>query len=184
MSQPPPTVPPAPKRRRRWVIGLTLIVILASGLGWAVIARASTLRVYVVPSSSMAPTIEPGDRFCVDERPGMAPKRGELWIFAMPPSGLGVPGLAIKRVIGLPGETIRVEGGKVRINGKEIDEPYLSGPISYTLPTRVLGPEEFFLLGDNRNASNDSHIWGPVPAARLMGRVLYRVWPLRRAGGL
>jgi signal peptidase I len=183
MSQPPPPVPPAPSRRRRWVIGLALIVVAASGLGWAVIARASTLRVYVVPSSSMAPTIEPGDRFCVDERTGITPNRGELWIFAMPPSGLGVPGLAIKRVIGLPGETISVEDGQVRIDGKKIDEPYLSGPITYTLPARILGPEEFFLLGDNRNASNDSHIWGPVPAARLMGRVLYRVWPLRRAGG-
>jgi signal peptidase I len=184
MSQPPPPASPSPSRlRRRWAIGLTLAVI-ATGLGWAVIARASTLRVYVVPSSSMAPTIEPGDRFCVDESPGIAPKRRELWIFAMPAGGLGVPGVAIKRVIGLPGETISVEGGKVRIDGKEIDEPYLSGPISYTLPARVLGPEEFFLLGDNRNASNDSHIWGPVPAARLMGRVLYRVWPLRRAGGL
>jgi signal peptidase I len=180
MSQPPP----APKRRRRrWMVGLTLLVVAASGLGWAFIARASTLRVYVVPSSSMAPTIEPGDRFCVDERPGMTPNRGELWIFAMPPSGLGLPGVAIKRVIGLPGETISVEGGKVRIDGNEFDEPYLSGPITYTLPSRVLCPEEFFLLGDYRNASNDSHIWGPVPAARLMGRVLYRVWPLRRAGG-
>src|SRR4051812_8906376 len=69
----------------------------------------------------------PGDRICVDSRPGNTPKRGEIWVAATP-----IGWLAAKRVIGLPGETIEVAGGKVLIDGRPIAEPYLTGPITYS----------------------------------------------------
>lgn len=90
----------------------------------------------------------------------------------------------MKRVIGLPGETIEVRSGAVYINGAPLAEPYITVPGMYSMPRQNLGPEEFFVLGDGRNMSSDSHIWGPVPAKMLRGRVVYRVWPTRRMGGL
>jgi len=176
--------PPRRRRRRIWIASTLLLGVAAIVVGWSIVARASAFRMYIVPSSSMSPAIGAGDRVCVDLKPADRPRRGEVWIFAMPAAGLGVSGQAIKRVVGLPGETVRIEAGKVWVDGRAIDEPYLARPMTYTMPARTLGPAEYFLLGDDRDASNDSHIWGPVPAGSMFGRVLYRVWPLSRAGGL
>jgi signal peptidase I len=173
-----------PRRRRRAILVVVAGVTASIALGWAFVARATSLRVYVIPSVSMMPTLQPGDKVCADERPGLVPKRGELWLFTMPPSAAAVPSVAIKRVVGLPGDTIKVEAGKVWIDGEALDEPYLAAPIGYTLAPRTLGPGEYFMLGDSRNGSFDSHLWGPLPSQRLIGRAIYRVWPLRRAGGL
>jgi signal peptidase I len=179
---------PLPKgrgpRRRRLLLGLTLVLAAAFGLGWAFIARASAMKLYMIPSSSMTPTLLAGDKVCVDERPSRMPNRGEIWLFSMPPVAGTTPGVAIKRVVGLPGETIEVRAGRVWIDGKALDEPYLVAPITYNLGSRTLGPAEYFMLGDNRNLSNDSHVWGPVPFDHFVGRAIYRVWPVRRAGGL
>lgn len=102
----------------------------------------------------------------------------------MPQTNLGLPSEVVKRVIGLPGETIAVQNGKVEIDGKPMEEPYLGAAINYTLPARKLGDTEYFMLGDKRNGSLDSSVFGPVPADRLIGRAIYRVWPVERAGGL
>jgi signal peptidase I len=150
--------------------------------GWLAlhaVTFATSLRVYVIPSSSMAPALAPGDRIAVDVRPGSLPKRGEIWVFTMPSGSTG-----LKRVVGLPGETVEVAGGRVLVDGAPLDEPYLSGPIAYTMPPVRLGPGEFFVLGDNRNNSHDSHAWGPLAARRLIGRAEYRYWPATRLGGL
>jgi signal peptidase I len=188
-----PTLPPdvpipspggKPRRRRRAILAVVVGLTASIALGWALVARATSLRVYLIPSVSMMPTLQPGDKICTDERPGLVPRRGELWLFTMPPSAAAVPSVVIKRVVGLPGETIKVEAGKVWIDGQALDEPYLAAAISYTLDPRTLGPGEYFMLGDSRNGSFDSHLWGPLPSERLIGRAIYRVWPLRRAGGL
>jgi signal peptidase I len=127
----------------------------------------------------MAPTLAPGDRVAVETQPGLIPKRGEVWLFDLRPNMT-----LAKRVVGMPGETIEVARGCVLINGEPLAEPYLTAPISYTMAPVALGFDEYFMLGDNRDASNDSHVWGPLPYARFVGRAEYRCWPTRRVGGL
>lgn len=170
-------------RRRLW-IGVLLLLpgvwLLCSGISYAV-----STRVYMIPSASMSPTLRPGDRVGVQIRGFQAPKRGEIWVFHMPPASGTAPTIeAAKRVIGLPGETVEVANGSVLINGQPLDEPYLAAPIAYVLPPVTLGSNEYFMLGDSRNASLDSHVWGPLPGDYLVGPIKMRVWPMKRIGGL
>jgi signal peptidase I len=168
-------------RRRRKRLWLLLIPCLAAGLwsSWDAVSFATSLRVFVIPSASMSPTLVPGDRICVESRRSSPPKRGELWVFTMSNGST-----AIKRVIGLPGETVQVADGRVSIDGTPLEEPYLATPMSYTMPPVHLGAGEYFMMGDSRNTSNDSHVWGPLPEERLIGRALYRCWPAGRLGEL
>lgn len=82
----------------------------------------------------------------------------------------------IKRVIGLPGDTVEIGGGQVRVNGMALSEPYISAPPDYA-GTWTLGPSEYFVLGDNRNASDDSHIWGSLNADAIVGKAWFTYWP-------
>jgi signal peptidase I len=166
------------KRKRRWRLGLFLAIPLAgvgSWLAWGGMIYAASLRLYIIPTNSMAPTLVKGDRFFVDTRAGNTPRRGELWVHWLPGRTLGV-----KRVVGLPGETIAVAGGRVWIDGKPLAEPYLTGPIGYTMAPVVLKEGEYFMLGDNRAASFDSHVWGPLAKTQFVGRVEFRPWPPSR----
>jgi signal peptidase I len=142
------------------------------------VSYVANLRVFYIPSASMAPTIAWGDRITIDRRAGL-PARAEIWVMSMPNGGC-----LVKRVIGLPGETIEVSGGRVLIDGKPISEPYLAAPITYAMPPVKLGPDEYFVLGDNRNVSNDSHIWGPIGKSRFLGRAELRYRPGGGIAGL
>ena len=172
--------------RRRRALVLALGVFLCVMLAWSVatFARYIPTRVYIIPSSSMAPTIGPGDRVGVRVGSYPRPKRGEIWVFQMPAASGNAPNHAVKRVIGLPGESVEVTEGHVLINGQPIEEPYLSTPVTYTMPALKLGTDEYFMLGDGRNSSHDSHVWGPLPADHLIGPVTVRYWPLRKMGGI
>ncbi len=172
------------RKRRALAIGLALFI--GGWLCWSLASMAFSVpdRLYMIPSNSMAPTIRAGDRIGVDARPGSRPKRSEIWVFYMPRASVQSPNMGIKRVVGLPGETVEVAGGKVLVNGRALVEPYLSVPIGYTMPPLLLGPDEFFVLGDSRNGSHDSHIWGPLPGDHFVGPATLRVWPVGRIGGL
>jgi signal peptidase I len=172
----------AKKHRRIWATGA--LAFLGAWLIWSGVTFAMTTRTYIVPSGSMAPTIRPGDRIGVSIDPSLRPQRREVWVIRFPRSSGKAPNEAIKRIIGLPGETVEVVSGQVKINGRPIDEPYLATPPSYTMPPITLGPREFFVLGDSRDNSFDSHTWGPLPADHLVGRVQMRIWPMKRIGGL
>jgi signal peptidase I len=175
---------PSGSRKRRWiVVALMVATVAIVGGNWGFVSRAASIRMYEIPSGSMAPAIQPGDRVTA-ELGASKPDRHEFWIFEMPAKNGSPPRDAIKRVIGLPGETIAVENGKVIINGRPLDEPYLPLPMTYTMAPIKLSETHYFLMGDQRNASADSHLFGAVPAEKLRGRVLYRVWPLDRAGPL
>ena len=167
--------------RRRWMLA-TPILGLGIWLAAAAVSYASNHRIYAIPtaSTSMSPTLAPGDRIAVETRPGLIPERGEVWVFDLRQNMT-----LAKRAIGLPGETIEVANGRVLIDGKPLDEPYLSRPIAYTMAPVRLGSDEFFMLGDNRDASHDSHIWGPLPRAQLVGRSRYLVLypPRQRTAG-
>lgn len=166
--------------RRGWIVWPS--VLLAAWAVGGVISFATSLRAYTVPTASMAPAIQPGDRVGVVTQPTKGPRRGEIWVFHMPPASRLLGSDAVKRVIGLPGETIEVAGGRVLINGVPTNEPYLRGPIGYAMPPVTLGPNEYFVLGDSRAKSHDSHVWGPLPGDCLVGPVKVRYWPIPRAG--
>lgn len=108
------------------------------------------------------------------------PTRGDIIVFHSPvEAGTDY----IKRMIGLPGDTITVIDGKLSINGVEIPEAYIPEPMRYKGEWTV--PEgQYFALGDNRNHSSDSHIWGFVPRENLVGNVFFRYWPLNKIGVL
>lgn len=135
----------------------------------------------VVRGSSMSPGIHDGDRILVDHLSYLFRdvKRGDIVVLQYPLD----PSLDyIKRVIGLPGDVVRVDGEGVFVNGDRLDEPYIleSDPRSHLLQT--VAPDSYFVMGDNRRHSSDSREFGQVPRQNLVGVVNVRVWPLGRAG--
>ena len=95
-------------------------------------------------------------------------------IVLAPPNGQSaIP--YIKRIIGLPGETLEVHDGRVWVNGIALNEPYISGPPTYNV-NRTLGEGEYLVLGDNRNNSSDSHVWGVLPDDNIIGKSIFRYW--------
>lgn len=128
-----------------------------------------------IDGSSMEPNLHNGEFVIVSKlnyRFG-EPERGDVVVFDYPKN---ITQEYIKRVIGLPGETIRVEDGTVFVNGQPLKEPYVSDPPAYEGSWKV--PEEaLFVLGDNRNNSSDSHDWGVVPEKNLIGEALLIYWP-------
>ncbi len=102
------------------------------------------------------------------------PQRGELIVFRFPkdPSRDFV-----KRIIAIPGDTVEIQQGRVYVNDSLLDEPYVPEPPRSTMKRKVMGPDQYFVLGDNRLHSNDSRDWGPVPLENIVGRVLITYWP-------
>ena len=136
---------------------------------------------FVVDGASMDPTFETGDYLIVDELSYrfQTPARGSVLIFRYPRD----PRKSfIKRVIGLPNETVSIADGKVSIinaeypDGLALDEPYVKLTKRDTV-NYVVGPEEYFVMGDNRLESADSRVWGPVPEQNVIGRPIIRFFP-------
>ncbi len=132
---------------------------------------------YLVPSGSMEPTLMPGDKVIAFRIDGI--KRRDIVVFFNP---LKKGEILVKRVIGLPGETIEIMNGKVFINGKPLTEPYIKEPPSYYLRPIKIPPKSYFVLGDNRNNSEDSSVYGPVPRSLITGKDVFIYWPPSRWG--
>jgi signal peptidase I len=114
------------------------------------------------------------------------PQRGDIVVFDPPGSAPNDPPL-IKRLIGLPNETIEFRDALVYINGVKLDEPYIKEPCQpYSCPNQkwTLGQNEYFFMGDNRNHSRDSRSFGPITHDRIFGRAIFRWWPLDKIGPL
>jgi len=161
-----------------WVRDLAETLILA--LVIFALVNTFTGR-YEVQSISMEPTLHEGQFLVVSKmaywlRP---PRRGDI-IVLDPPNGQGsIP--YIKRVIGLPGEHVQIMEGRVWIDGIALNEPYISGPPMYREDI-ILGINEYLVLGDNRNNSSDSHIWGTLPKDQIIGKTIFRYWPPDKLG--
>lgn len=128
-----------------------------------------------VISSSMEPTLNIGDKIIsvkVEEF-----KRKDI-VALYPP--MGKKEILIKRVIGLPGEKLKIEKGYVYINGEKIEEPYIREKPNYQINEIEIPYNSYFLLGDNRNESEDSSLWGPVKKENLIGKVICRYSPLKK----
>jgi signal peptidase I len=162
-----------PAMRRTTALGagaLALGAVVAAVLA----VRRARLEPMLVKGGSMRPTLGPGQRIAVAPlvRP---PDRGDLVVLRSP-RHLEV----VKRVVGLPGERVRLSGGRLEVDGQAVPEPYLAGPTSGGELDLQLGPAEYLVLGDHRAASTDGRDFGPVGADALVGRVRFAYWPPRR----
>jgi len=178
--------------------GIILVVASAVATGVALLAQAFVIKPFLVPTSSMANTIEQNERVLVDcvtfHLFGI--HRGDIIVFKVPSSVSTTP--LLKRVIGLPGDTLSLHDDRVYVNGKLLNEPYLrlpDGSLTPTSPAPNYGtPSDpwsleqpytvpagrYFVMGDNRTKSDDSRYWGTVPRSAVIGRVFAVYWPLSR----
>lgn len=192
-----PGIPNQPSRRRRagrsrpktlggkvleWVTVIAIAVIVA------LLVRAFVVQAYYIPSGSMEPTLMINNRVLVNRLAYdfHAVHRGDIVVFRTPPADHQTPKVndLVKRVVGLPGETISSEpDGQVLINGKPIAETYLkpfyrtgvgAGP---QIAKQVIPPGHYFVMGDNRDDSYDSRYFGTISSSLLVGRVVMKVWP-------
>ncbi len=136
----------------------------------------ATIQSFVVIGSSMEPNLEEGERLLVSKVSYSLhePERGDVVVFISPKSQQVD---FIKRIIALPGETVEVENGAVYINGHQLDEPYIKQLPKYSLEPRQVPEDEYFVLGDNRNNSNDSHNGWTVPRQEIVGKAWLSIWP-------
>ncbi|MBD2498179.1 signal peptidase I [Nostoc sp. FACHB-280] len=168
-----------------WRENLTLVAI---ALLLAVLIRTFVAEPRYIPSDSMVPTLYEGDRLVVEKISYhfQPPATGDIVVFQAPEElqkrGYPKDQAFIKRVIATPGEIIKVAGGKVYLNGQLLPEDYIAEPANQPFPPVQVPPDELFVMGDNRNDSNDSRYWGFLPRQNIIGRAVFRFWPLHRIG--
>lgn len=102
------------------------------------------------------------------------PNRGDIVVFRFPKDNHRD---FIKRIIAVPGDTVEIKQGKVYVNGRALKETYIKEPPRYDMPLQRIPPDSYFVLGDNRNNSDDSHVWGIVPSQNIVGKPWATVWP-------
>ena len=180
----------APSRRRarrralEWVAVIVVAVLVAAGL------RAFVVQAFYVPSGSMLPTLQIGDRIVV-LKIGYTIHRGDILVFRRTPADTSTTDAdLVKRVIGLPGETISSHGDTVWINGKPIKEPWLPpltthmtsqgivdcSQVAFDIPKTKIAANNYFMMGDCRGNSADSRYWGTLPSSYIVGKVEVIVW--------
>jgi signal peptidase I len=144
------------------------------------------MQAFFIPSESMVPTLQIHDRLLVAKLPfwWRGPARGEILVFKAPQNADrdGIQRDYIKRLIGLPGETLEVRAGKVFINSVRLDEPYTAEDSRADFGPIVIPPARYFMMGDNRNNSMDGRYWGPLDRNRIVGTAWFRFWPLDKIG--
>ena len=174
------------KRQGSWR-SLLIWVLLALMLRWIVVEPRW------IPSGSMLPTLQLQDRILVEK---LSPRfdrvrhqalpLNSIVVFKVPEplvqAGYDPDAALIKRVVGRPGDLLEVRDGQLRRNGEAVDEPWLNEAIDYVMAPVTVPDNELWVMGDNRNASLDSHLWGPLPEADVIGTAILRYWPLSRFG--
>jgi len=174
--------PPAGSLLKGWR-SLVLWLAVALLLRWLVIEPRW------IPSGSMLPTLQLQDRILVEKlRPRLQQPlpNGTIVVFHAPPvlveAGYDPKAALIKRVVGQPGDAVEVRGGELLRNGTAVAEPWRQEPIDYSFGPLTVPEGNVLVLGDNHNASLDSHIWGPLPRQEVIGTAVFRYWPLNRFG--
>lgn len=175
-----PTLSPrrAPSGLLSWLRDLVETIIPALLIALAInffVAQPTLVRGY-----SMEPTLHQEERLLVEKVSYRfhAPQRGDIVVLKVAQEPIPL----VKRVIGLPGETVEIRQGKVYVNGQHLDEPYLRQTPYGNMPARPVPAGSIFVLGDNRNNSNDSRYFGVVPLDDVVGKAWLRYWPLEQIG--
>ena len=202
------TSPKQKKSGAHALVELVIIVVVALGLALAI--QAFIVKPYRIPSESMVPTLEVGQRVLVNRIGNRFsdPDIGNITVFHPPTGAESIPPVCggnpapgqpcdrptseqadtnfIKRVVAGPGDRIAIRDGRVILNGKLQNEPFIKPcgnvegcdfPREITIP-----PDHFFMMGDNRGASDDSRFWGPVPRDWIIGEAFATYWPPDRIG--
>lgn len=172
--------------RKLWRAQGENIRMLTLSLLLAIVIRMFIAEPRYIPSDSMVPTLKVGDRLVIEKVSYRfhSPEPGDIIVFEPPPQlqrlGYQKDQAFIKRVIALPGQVVIVHQGLVFVDGKPLNEPYISAPPNYEMVPYQVPEGQLFVMGDNRNNSNDSHIWGFLPESNVIGRTILRFWPLDR----
>ena len=171
------------------------MVVFAAATLITLVVQLTTAQVYAIPSASMTPTLEVGDRVLVNKwayRFG-DPRRGDIVVFTRPKGAENVDDHLIKRVIAQPGETVTITDNHVLVDGIALDEPYLAqGTLTQPVGDHLCTPEapcivpagHLWVMGDNRNDSVDSRYFDAIPISSVVGQAVFRVWPVGRFGSL
>ena len=173
---------PPPPRTRSVKAAVEWIAIVVGALLVALVIKALLIQAFYIPSESMVPTLHIGDRVLVNKMSYRLHdvNRGDIVVFERP-SGETDPRIKdlIKRVVALPGETIEARDGRVLINDRVLEEPYLpSGTTTANIPRQLIRPKHVFVMGDNRANSRDSRVFGQIREDIIVGRAFIRVWPV------
>jgi signal peptidase I len=203
----PPFGTDRPVHLGRTIAELPLLGLLAVVI--ALLVKTVLAQAFFIPSESMEPQLQKNDRVLVSRLSYRLhePRRGDVLVFdspevTKPPDHSPVPirlfrealeaiGVRagqeelIKRVIGLPGETVEARNNHILINGRELVEPYLPpGTVTLDFGPVTVGENQYWMMGDNRTNSSDSRVFGPVEADTMVGRAIMRVWPPHRVAFL
>jgi signal peptidase I len=171
------------------------VLLIVAALVIALLVKTFLFQAFYIPSDSMVPTLKTNDRVIVNKLSYKLHDvhRGDVVVFTTPKGPDGKPidptiKDLVKRVIGLPGETVSEKNGHVLVDGKALDESYLpSGTVTdcasfepQCFPTGALPADNYWVMGDNRAGSRDSRYFGPIEKGEIVGRVFLRIWPLNR----
>jgi len=163
-------------------------LLIAGALLIALIIKTFLFQAFYIPSASMDPTLKVHDRVLVNKLSyHLHPvHRRDIILFKAPEQErtAQIKDL-VKRVIGLPGDTIQARDGQVYINDRLLKEPYLpKGTRTEDLPRKLIPAGHYFMMGDNRGASSDSRVFGPITRSSIIGRAFVKMWPWNRLGFL
>ncbi|MEM7714342.1 MAG: signal peptidase I [Cyanobacteria bacterium P01_A01_bin.68] len=166
------------------------LILITIALVLAFFIRTFIAEPRYIPSDSMLPTLETGDRLVIEKISYRftSPKFGDIVVFQPPPElqrrGYSQDQAFIKRIIGTPGDTLKIDDGKVYLNGNILQEDYIKEPPLQAFQLVRVPPNQYFMMGDNRNDSNDSRYWGFLPKKNMIGKAIFRFWPPGRIGGI
>jgi signal peptidase I len=189
-SATPPEAPTVPKPRDSHASGLNLISELKSWVRDIILAVAIAIFIVIfviqpvkVEGTSMQPRLVDQERIFVNRFIYRFEniQRGDVVVFWYPRD---TNKSFIKRVVGVPGDVVEIRIGLLYVNGVKIEEPYLKPDFRdhESFSRSVVPPDHYFVLGDHRNSSNDSRMWGFVPRSLIYGKAIFRYWPVSRLG--
>ncbi len=178
------TALPAAKARAQRAGGRSALLEIAETIVMTILIFAAVrllVQNFRIEGNSMEPNLHNGQYLIIEKVSYRfsEPQRGDIIVFHYPNNPKRD---FIKRIIGLPGETVQIRQGQIYIGGKLLPEPYNPNTGSYSWGPGVVGENEYFVLGDNRNNSSDSHSWGMLPREMIVGKAWFTYWPISEWG--